>query len=197
MVHSRQPWLTTNSDFLVFDVTHLGTHKHFSSRSPVGNVPVPFSKNDVAASVEVLRLSAALKMYQGIYEGLKVFEGSHKIDKSKLICRDPRRIPRKPKPEDGRLIGWRKGLKGYCLLDAWNARWSLFIEPYKSVLEDQLYDEVEDLRREISGQNKKVIFLDIHTNSDIYDLESPLSHAYLLKCFLEDKWPCRDDFERN
>lgn len=129
---------------------------------------------------------------QGIYEGLKVFENTGEIDASKLTRVNPRSIARRPRKEDGKLIGWQKGLKSYCLLNHFEARWKLFIKPYKKVLESQLYEEVEDLRREINNQDKKVVFLDTTTNVDVDDFQTPLSAAYLLKCLIEDKWPQRN-----
>jgi hypothetical protein len=125
---------------------------------------------------------------------LKIFDGSDEIDTTKLMCVNPKNITRKPKRGDRNVIGWRKGLKGYTLLNDFEARWYLFINPYKSLLEERLWKEVRDLKRLIQGKNVKVILLDHQTNCDINDLSRPLSHAYLLKCFLEDKYPCIEDF---
>jgi hypothetical protein len=38
-------------------------------------------------------------------------------------------------------------------------------------------------------QEKPVVLLDYETNDDIDNTAKPLSHAGLVKAFLEDKWP--------
>jgi hypothetical protein len=55
------------------------------------------------------------------------------------------------------------------------------------VLENRLATLVEDLRRLRS--EKTLVLLDYETNGDIEDLSSPLSHAALVKYYLEGSWP--------
>jgi hypothetical protein len=55
------------------------------------------------------------------------------------------------------------------------------------VLEDRLAAEVQRLREEAA--RGPVVLLDYETNGDVEDLSRPLSHAALLRCYLEGKWP--------
>jgi hypothetical protein len=55
------------------------------------------------------------------------------------------------------------------------------------VLENRLAREVEQLRAEL--QSRSVVLLDYETNEDVNDLSSPLSHAALVKHFLNGTWP--------
>jgi len=70
-----------------------------------------------------------------------------------------------------------------------DARWIYFIDVYKEILDKKLQQNVKFLREEISNK-AKVIFLDEVTNSDVNNFEvEEISHAYLLKCYLEEKYP--------
>jgi hypothetical protein len=58
---------------------------------------------------------------------------------------------------------------------------------YRRVLEIRLAAEVEKLRCETAVRS--VVLLDYETNGDVEDLSRPLSHAALVKHFLEGNWP--------
>lgn len=57
---------------------------------------------------------------------------------------------------------------------------------YRWVLDNCLQDELEQLR-EIAVE-WTVVLLDYQTNGDLDDLSTPLSHAALVKRYLEDTW---------
>jgi hypothetical protein len=73
------------------------------------------------------------------------------------------------------------------LLGYRDARYSIYLPAYRWVLENRLTDEVEQLREHSRGRT--VVLLDYETNGDVDDLSAPLSHAALVKCFLEGNWP--------
>ena len=58
---------------------------------------------------------------------------------------------------------------------------------YRWVLENSLQDQLAELRKVSDKQT--VVLLDYQTNGDIEDLSRPLSHAALIKRFLQDDWP--------
>jgi hypothetical protein len=55
------------------------------------------------------------------------------------------------------------------------------------VLEHCLQDLITELKQ--LEPEKPVVFLDYETNSDITVLTRPLSHAGLIKLYLQDNWP--------
>jgi hypothetical protein len=55
------------------------------------------------------------------------------------------------------------------------------------VLENCLQAEIAQLRQ--MAQAQTVILLDYETNTDIDDLSKPLSHAGLVKRYIEGNWP--------
>jgi hypothetical protein len=55
------------------------------------------------------------------------------------------------------------------------------------VLEHRLADEVWQLRE--LAADRTVVLLDYETNGDVDDLSAPLSHAALVRCYLEGNWP--------
>src|SRR4051812_18996989 len=80
----------------------------FSPFYPHGNIPVPFSENVFAYSVE------------GIWQGLKAFEGQD-IDVSKFLIQNMKGIKRTVR-KYGKPLGHRKGVKSNELLDYLTAR---------------------------------------------------------------------------
>ena len=56
-----------------------------------------------------------------------------------------------------------------------------------AVLESRLAEQVRRLRDEMAART--VVLLDYETNGEVEDLSRPLSHAALVKCYLEGKWP--------
>ncbi len=54
-------------------------------------------------------------------------------------------------------------------------------------LENCVKEEVQSLRKIAS--ERQVVLLDYTTNGDLDDLSTPLSHAALVKRFIENDWP--------
>jgi hypothetical protein len=63
------------------------------------------------------------------------------------------------------------------LLGYRDARFQTYLPAYKWVLENRLVAQVKEL-----GQL-------LETNTDTEDLSSPMSHAALIKYYLEGNWP--------
>ena len=158
-------------DAMIIDVTSKSQDEFvkFSPFYPIGGIPVPFTEGLVAVSVE------------GIWQGLKVFEDND-IDTSLFSKRDMKNMKRTTR-KFGHCLGHRKGVHGEELLDYLTAR-----KPcYKWVLENKLQKLVTAIR--IISKNKPVVLLDYNTNTDVYNPKSPLSHASLIKAYIEGNYP--------
>jgi hypothetical protein len=162
-------------DIEIIDVTSMADEPwvHFSPFWPHGNIPVPFTDGVVATCVE------------GIWQALKVFE-SEDVDETKLRVTNMKGLKRTVRSL-GAVRGHRKGLRGEELLAYREARELIYLPVFKWMLENCVQDEVEQLRN-ISSM-KTVVLLDYTTNGDLENLRSPLSHAALVKQYIEEEWP--------
>ncbi len=159
----------------IIDITSKAEmpYKMLSPFYPHGNIPIPFSKNTFAQSVE------------GIWQGLKVFENSD-VDFSKFSndkMKDIKRTVRKY----GKPNGHRKGVKGVELINYIEARKQIYLPAYFWVLENKLQKVLAELRKIL--ENNDLVLLDYETNGDILNTKKPLSHAYLVKYYLENRYP--------
>jgi hypothetical protein len=85
------------------------------------------------------------------------------------------------------VLGHRLGVGSEVLLGYREARYSIYLPAYRWVLENRLAAEVGRLRDE--SQSTPLVLLDYETNGDIEDLSRPLSHAALIRLFLQVQWP--------
>ena len=144
---------------------------------PHYGIPVPFSEGYTATCVEA------------IWQGLKVFESCDvdveifKNDTMKNIKRTVRRF--------GRPLGHRKGVNGKELLGYIEARKLIYIPTYKWVLENKVASIIERLRE--ASKTKTIVLLDYDTNADVENEKKPLSHASLIKAYVEGIYPCGKD----
>jgi hypothetical protein len=160
---------------LVADVTSRGPEPwvRFSPFFPHGGVPIPNTPDQTAQSVE------------GLWQGLKVFE-KQDIDPSKWAVTSMRGIKRSGASR-GAVRGHRFGVGSDVLLGYREARYRIYLPAYRWVLENRLAADAARLRAAL--EDGPVVLLDYETNEDVNDLSSPLSHAALVKLFLEGKWP--------
>ena len=160
---------------MIIDVTSHAQDEFvkFSPFYPNGGIPVPFTEGLVAVSVE------------GIWQGLKVFEDVD-IDTSLFSKRDMKNMKRTTR-KYGPMRGHRKGVHGEELLGYLTARKLIYLPCYKWVLENKLPKLVTAIR--IISKNKPVVLLDYNTNPDVYNPKSPLSHASLIKAYIEGNYP--------
>lgn len=141
---------------------------------PHGGIPIPFSKGYEGVCVE------------GIWQGLKVFE-KEGIDKSKFYNSSMQNIKRSVR-RLGNILGHQKGVDSEKLLDYLEARKDIYAPAYRWVLENKVSQIIERLR-EANAQGKTIVLLDYTTNCDIEDPSKPLSHAALVKAYVEGTYP--------
>jgi hypothetical protein len=158
----------------IFDMTSRGPQPwvRFSPFYPHGGIPVPFSPDRVSASVE------------GIWQGLKVFERAD-IDPGKFDITTMKNLKRSTQTY-GKVLGHRQGVAGDQLLPYVQARHLIYLPSYYWVLEHSLQDLLTELIH--VEKEKTLVFLDYETNCDINVVTRPLSHAGLIKLYLEDNW---------
>jgi hypothetical protein len=140
---------------------------------PHGDIPIPFSENRTAKSVE------------GIWQGLKVFETSD-IDEE-MFSNDTMKDIKRTVRKFGKPLGHRKGVKGKELLNYLDARIQIYLPIYLWVLENKVSGIIERLRE--ASQNQDFVLLDYETNCDVLNPKKPLSHAFLVKAYVEGHYP--------
>ncbi|MGI8982127.1 MAG: DUF6939 family protein [Pirellulaceae bacterium] len=160
---------------LLLDVTSKGSEPwvQFSPFYPHGSIPIPNSPGAFAQSVE------------GLWQGLKVFERED-IDPGKWAIKCMSGIKRSGKAR-GAVLGHRFGIANQRILGYLEARLQIYLPAYKWVLDNKLAQQVRELKTQCAM--KTLVLLDYETNGDIQDLSRPLSHAALVKHYLEDSWP--------
>ena len=141
---------------------------------PHYDIPVPFSEGYTATCVEA------------IWQGLKVFDG-YDVDVS-LFSNDTMKGIKRTVRKYGKPLGHRKGVNGTELLDYIEARKQIYIPTYKWVLENKV-DNIISRLRGASNDGKTIVLLDYETNSDIENPNKPLSHASLIKAYVEGIYP--------
>ncbi len=162
-------------DAMIIDVTSHAVDEFvkFSPFYPNGGIPVPFTDGVVAVSVE------------GIWQGLKVFEDID-VDTTFFSKRDMKNLKRTVR-KYGPCLGHRKGVHGEELLGYIEARKQIYLPCYKWVLENKLKKLVTAIR--IISKNKPVVLLDYNTNPDVNNPKKALSHASLIKAYIEGNYP--------
>ena len=129
---------------------------------------------------------------ESIWQGLKVFQNAgvdtalFKNTTMKNLKRTVRRF--------GAPKGHRKGVGGE-LLEYIQARKLIYVPTYKWMLEHKAMVQVEKLRE--LAKNRTLVLLDYDTNPDVEDWHSPLSHAGLIKAYLEGNYPVYEGAEPN
>lgn len=141
---------------------------------PHGGIPVPFSEGYTATCVEA------------IWQGLKVFEGAE-VDIS-LFQNDTMKGLKRTVRRFGKPLGHRKGVNGTELLGYIEARKLIYIPTYKWVLENKVSQIIERLKK-ASDEGKTIVLLDYDTNTDVENAKKPLSHASLVKAYVEGIYP--------
>lgn len=144
---------------------------------PHGEIPVPFSDGYSATCVEA------------IWQGLKVFEGAD-VDIS-LFYNDTMKGLKRTVRKFGKPLGHRKGVHGKELLGYIEARKLIYIPTYKWVLENKVASIIDRLRK--ASETKTIILLDFDTNADVENMKKPLSHASLIKAYVEGIYPYLND----
>jgi hypothetical protein len=140
---------------------------------PFGDIPVPFSEGVTAVCVE------------GIWQGLKVFKNED-VDVNMFVNNTMRNIKRTSRTH-GRVLGHRKGVNGTEILGYQEAKKLIYIPTYKWVLENKCTNIIKRLRD--ASKTKTIVLLDFNTCEDVDNVAKPLSHAFLIKAFVEGIYP--------
>ena len=162
----------------ILDLTSKSENSEFIVLSPFyphGNIPIPFSEGKTASSVE------------GIWQGLKVFKDAD-IDYS-CFTNDTMKDLKRSIRVNGEPLGHRKGVNGSELLNYFEARMLIYLPSYKWVLDNvpAAHQAVEKIKH--AEEKGKDVLLDYNTNDNFRDLEKPLSHAGLVKLYIEGNYP--------
>lgn len=144
---------------------------------PHGEIPIPFSENQIAKSVE------------GIWQALKVFESAD-IDKE-MFQNDTMKNIKRTVRKFGKPLGHRKGINGTELLSYIDARIQIYLPSYLWVLENKVSEILDRLKE--ASQKEDIVLLDYETNCDVLNPKKPLSHAFLVKAFVENSYPKEAD----
>lgn len=144
---------------------------------PHGEIPIPFSENKTAKSVE------------GIWQALKVFETTD-IDNEMFQNETMKNIKRTVR-KFGKPLGHRKGINGTELLSYIDARIQIYLPSYLWVLENKVSEILTRLKE--ASQKEDIVLLDYATNCDVLNPKKPLSHAFLVKAFVENSYPKEAD----
>lgn len=165
-------------DAVIMDVTSKAKDDliALSPFYPHGGIPVPFSEGVTAECVE------------GVWQGLKVFENED-IDKSIFRNKSMKNIKRSVR-KHGKILGHRKGIDSQEILGYVEAKHLIYIPSYKWVLENKVHDIINRLKE--IARNKTLVLLDYNTCCDVDSLVKPLSHAYLIKAYIEGLYPYGD-----
>lgn len=140
---------------------------------PHHDIPVPFSEGWTASCVEA------------IWQGLKVFETAD-VD-TNLFFNDTMKNIKRTVRKYGIPLGHRKGVEGTELLGYIEARKLIYIPTYCWVLEHKVENIIKRLSE--ASYTKTIVLLDYETNSDVEDASKPLSHAFLIKAYVEGLYP--------
>lgn len=167
-----------NNNIVIIDVTSKSKPPwvKFSPFFPHGTIPVPFSPGVFSESVE------------GIWQGLKVFE-TIGIDQAKFHIRTMKGIKRTTR-KFGAVLGHQKGVSSTDLLPYIKARREIYLPSYKFILDHYLKQEIDQILNLCKHTQNEMILLDYETNCVLDDPSRPLSHAWLIKSYLRDEWPC-------
>ncbi|MDE7025815.1 MAG: hypothetical protein K2O88_08055, partial [Paramuribaculum sp.] len=95
----------------------------------------------------------------------------------------------------GKPLGHQKGVHSSDLLSYEEARRFIYLPTYKWVLDNVA--EVHQMVSRIAEKSREcdIVFLDYNTNEDWQNLKSPLSHAALLKLYIEGHYPTGEPYD--
>lgn len=163
----------------IVDITSKATTSlvKLSPFYPHGDIPIPFTNDITAKSVE------------GIWQALKVFESAD-IDQ-KMFFNDTMKDIKRTVRKYGKPLGHRKGVNGNELLNYIDARIQIYLPTYLWVLENKVVEIIDRLKE--ASKKDDIVLLDYETNCDVLNTKKPLSHAYLVKAYVEGTFPQEKD----
>lgn len=169
-------------DALILDITSKSPYAGLRILSPFfphGNIPVIGMSGITATCVEA------------IWQGLKVFETSG-VD-YELFTNDTMENLKRTVRKYGKPIGHQYGDK---ILNYPEARMYIYIPTYKYVLDNipSVQTTLKKIKEKSVTQN--IVFLDYNTNCDVFDFSKPLSHAALVKLYIENRYPNIETYQK-
>src|SRR5271166_1471487 len=87
----------------------------------------------------------------------------------------------------GAVLGHQCGCQADSMLDYLQARIRIYLPCYLEILL-RVPNELDQLKS--FAQEDGLVLLDYNTNEDVRNLSSPLSHAALIRDYLNDCWFC-------
>lgn len=167
----------------ILDITSSSPYKYGQILSPFyphRNIPVPGESRGMTATC-----------VEAIWQGLKVFEGAD-ID-MQMFRNDTMKNIKRTVRKFGRPLGHRFGVFSQTILNYADARRYIYIPSYKYVLDN--VPEVHRIIEKIKERAKEsdIVLLDYNLNPDNRDITKPLSHAELVKMYIEGRYPTRDE----
>ena len=169
----------------ILDVTstsNINYAKWLSPFFPHGNIPIPGDSHGMTATC-----------VEAIWQGLKVFQ-SQGISLSTFQNRTMKGLKRTVK-RLGKPKGHQFGVYSNEILDYYTARMKIYLPAYKYVLDniDYVHRVIEHLKQQ--SLISDIVLLDYNTNINIEDTNSPLSHAGLIKLYIEGNYPSEKELK--
>lgn len=169
----------------ILDVTSTSQYlmaRMLSPFYPHYNIPIPFTPTEELTATCVEAVWQGLKVFQNQDVDIKTF----KNDTMQNLKRTVRKF--------GTPLGHRKGVHGIELLNYYEARMLIYLPTYKWVLDN--VPKAHEAAMRIKEQNKKsdIVLLDYNTNTNFMDITRPLSHAGLLKLYIEEQYPTFEQY---
>ena len=167
----------------IFDITSSSSKIQGLKFSPFynhGNIPIPGESNGMKATC-----------VEAIWQGLKVFEGCG-IDRS-MFENDTMKNIKRTVRKFGKPLGHQFGVFSNIILNYADARRYIYIPSYKYVLDNvpSVHSLVEKLKER--SKTEDIVLLDYNLNPNNKDLSKPLSHAELVKMYVEGRYPEKDE----
>ena len=167
----------------ILDITSSSPYHYGQILSPFfphRNIPIPGDSRGMTATC-----------VEAIWQGLKVFEGAD-IDKQ-MFRNDTMKNIKRTVRKFGRPLGHRYGVFSQTILNYADARRYIYIPSYKYVLDNvpEVHRIIEKIREE--AKESDIVLLDYNLNPDNRDITKPLSHAELVKMYIEGRYPSRDE----
>lgn len=167
----------------ILDITSSSPYHYGQLLSPFyphRNIPIPGESRGMTATC-----------VKAIWQGLKVFEGAD-ID-LQLFRNDTMKNIKRTVRKFGRPLGHRFGVFSKIILSYSEARRYIYIPCYKYVLDNvpEVHRIVEKIKEK--AEKSDIVLLDYNLNHDNRDITRPLSHAELVKMYIEGRYPSRDE----
>lgn len=91
---------------------------------------------------------------------------------------------------NGKFVGIRQGYFNNYIMDVVEARKKILIPMYRWMLEQKVFPVILKLREIM--QQRDIVLLNDSVNCDIDNINHPLSHAWLIKSYVEGLYPYED-----